>query len=170
MEETKIINGSVYTFEVPENLILAREIAAQELKGYKIGHETDGYRTYFYFVCNTHFTKIKKCIGRLYYDNETSKFSLYKDVEPKNHIHNKSNCVGVNGVIFAKLRVGDYIYFNIGQKHYKIRVEKAIKTGHYYTNTDKDGLYSELQFFIPIQELKEIEIGQKSTRKARARA
>jgi len=169
MIEVKIINGRKYEFELTENLIVAREIAALDLKGYRIGHQTDGYETIFYFICKTHFTTEKKEIGRLYYNVDTSKFSLIKYINPEYHIHHKSNSLGVNGVIFSKLRMGDYIFFKIGKnKTYKIRVEKATRVGHYLMNTDKDGIYSELQFFIPLTELTEIPTKKKTTKRKRA--
>ena len=82
---------------------------------------------------------------------------------------NKTQELGVNGVLFGKLRVGDYIYFKIGEKLYKIRVEKAIKTGN-YKNFVYGGYNSELQFFIPIQELKEIETKSRNKKRAKKRA
>lgn len=77
----------------------------------------------------------------------------------------KSGEVGINGVIFAKLRVGDYIYFKIDKKLYKIRVEKAAKVGN-YKNFEITSYNSELQFFIPISEL--TEVGNKSKKRKRA--
>ena len=77
---------------------------------------------------------------------------------------NKTQELGVNGAIFGKLRVGDYIYFKIGDRLYKIRVEKAIKTGN-YKNFIVNGYNSELQFFIPIQELKEVETSKSKAKK-----
>ena len=83
---------------------------------------------------------------------------------------NKTQELGVNGAIFGKLRVGDYIYFKIGDKLYKIRVEKSIKTGN-YKNFIVNGYNSELQFFIPIQELKEVETSKsKAKKRAKKRA
>ena len=163
MEEIRIINGLKYTFEVTENEVLARQISG-EYDGFKICHVSDGYSTKFFKVFNGE----KKQIGTLYYNYDNGKFSLWKFINPKTHIMNKTQELGVNGAIFAKLRVGDYIYFKIGEKLYKIRVEKAIKTGN-YKNFVYGGYNSELQFFIPIQELKEIETAKK-TRKKRARA
>jgi len=163
MEEIRIINGRKYSFEITENELLAREISG-EYEGFKICHISDGYSTKFFKVFNGE----KKQIGTLYYNYDNGKFSLWKFINPKTHIMNKTQELGVNGAIFAKLRVGDYIYFKIGEKLYKIRVEKAIKTGN-YKNFVYGGYNSELQFFIPIQELKEIETAKK-TRKKRARA
>ena len=163
MEEIRIINGRKYSFEITENELLAREISG-EYDGFKICHVSDGYSTKFFKVFNGE----KKQIGTLYYNYDSGKFSLWKFINPKTHIMNKTQELGVNGAIFAKLRVGDYIYFKIGEKLYKIRVEKAIKTGN-YKNFVYGGYNSELQFFIPIQELKEIETAKK-TRKKRARA
>ena len=68
----------------------------------------------------------------------------------------KTNEVGVNGFIFAKLRVCDYLYFKIDNKTYKINVDKAMKVGN-YKNFECTAYNSELQFFIPIFELKEYE-------------
>lgn len=81
----------------------------------------------------------------------------------------KTGEVGVNGAIFAKLRVGDYIHFTIGKKKYKIRVEKAAKVGN-YKNFSITGYNSELQFFIPMSELAEIETKKKTRTTKRKRA
>ena len=69
---------------------------------------------------------------------------------------NVTNEVGVNGAIFSKLRVGDYLYFKIDKKTYKIRVGKAIQVGN-YKNFEGTAYNSELQFFIPLSELTELE-------------
>ena len=165
MEEIRIINGHKYTFEVTENELLAREISG-EYESFKICHVSDGYGTKFFKVFNGE----KKQIGALYYDPDNGKYSLWKFINPKTHIMNKTQELGVNGAIFCKLRVGDYIYFKIGDKLYKIRVEKAIKTGN-YKNFVYGGYNSELQFFIPIQELKEIETSKsKAKKRAKKRA
>lgn len=162
MEEIRVINGHKYTFEVTENEILAREISG-EYDGFKICHESDGYGTKFYKVFGTE----KKQIGTLYYNPDNGKYSLWKFINPKTHIMTKTNELGVNGVIFAKLRVGDYIYFKIGEKLYKIRVEKAIKTGN-YKNFVYGGYNSELQFFIPLSELQEVKTTKKTRKRKRA--
>lgn len=165
MEEIRIINGHKYTFEVTENEILAREISGQ-YDDFKICHISDGYGTKFFKV----FGAEKKQIGDLYYNPDNGKYTLWKFINPKTHIMNKTQELGVNGAIFGKLRVGDYIYFKIGDKLYKIRVEKAIKTGN-YKNFVYGGYNSELQFFIPIQELKEIETSKsKAKKRAKKRA
>ena len=165
MEEIRIINGHKYTFEVTENEILAREISGQ-YDGFKICHISDGYGTKFFKV----FGAEKKQIGDLYYNPDNGKYTLWKFINPKTHIMNKTQELGVNGAIFSKLRVGDYIYFKIGDKLYKIRVEKAIKTGN-YKNFVYGGYNSELQFFIPIQELKEVETSKsKAKKRAKKRA
>lgn len=164
MEEIRVINGHKYTFEVTENEVLAREISG-EYDGYKICHISDGYGTKFFKV----FAGEKKQIGALYYNPDDGKYSLWKFINPKTHIMNKTQELGVNGVLFGKLRVGDYIYFKIGEKLYKIRVEKAIKTGN-YKNFVYGGYNSELQFFIPIQELKEIETKSRNKKRAKKRA
>ena len=78
---------------------------------------------------------------------------------------NKTGEVGVNSTLFSKLRVGDYIHFQVGDKKYKIRVEKAAKVGN-YKNFEITSYNSELQFFIPISEL--TEIGNKSKKRKRA--
>ena len=77
--------------------------------------------------------------------------------------------MGVNGAIYAKLRVGDYIHFTIGKKKYKIRVEKAAKVGN-YKNFSVTGYNSELQFFIPMSELTEIESKKKKSTRTNKRA
>lgn len=165
MEEIRIINGHKYTFEATENEILAREISGQ-YDGFKICHISDGYGTKFFKV----FGAEKKQIGDLYYNPDNGKYTLWKFINPKLHIMNKTQELGVNGAIFGKLRVGDYIYFKIGDKLYKIRVEKAIKTGN-YKNFIVNGYNSELQFFIPIQELKEVETSKsKAKKRAKKRA
>ena len=165
MEEIRIINGRKYSFEITENELLAREISG-EYDGFKICHISDGYSTKFFKVFNGE----KKQIGTLYYNYDNGKFSLWKFINPKLHIMNKTQELGVNGAIFGKLRVGDYIYFKIGDRLYKIRVEKAIKTGN-YKNFVYGGYNSELQFFIPIQELKEVETSKsKAKKRAKKRA
>lgn len=160
MEEIRIINGREYKVVVTENELLAREIRG-EYGGYRIGYRTDGYTTNFLKI----FGNEKKEIGKIIYDPDTAKFSLWKYLKSKNHIMHKSGEVGINGVIFAKLRVGDYIYFKIDKKLYKIRVEKAAKVGN-YKNFEITSYNSEPQFFIPISEL--TEIGNKSKKRKRA--
>lgn len=158
MEEIREINGLTYTFEVTENEILAREIS-KEYNGFRINHITDGYSTKFYKV----FGSEKKEIGTLYYNPDNAKFSLWKFINPKMHIMKKTGELGVNGAIFAKLRVGDYVYFKIARKLYKIRIEKAVKVGN-YKNFATTAYNSELQFFIPIAELTEITEKKKKTK------
>ena len=148
MIETRIINGTSYDFEVPENEIMAREIIAKKFDDYEIKRITEFYKTTFYKCFNGE----KKEIGRLFYDCESGKFHLFKFVKPTRHIMNKTGEVGVNGTLFSKLRIGDYIHFQIGDKKYKIRVEKAAKVGN-YKNFGITAYNSELQFFIPISEL-----------------
>lgn len=158
MEEKVIINGREYTVYVTENEQLAREICAQSFNGYELKHATNAYMTKFYKV----FGNEKKEIGQLYYDPDTHKYHLFKYLNPKLHIMAKTGEVGVNGAIYAKLRVGDYIHFTIGKKKYKIRVEKAAKVGN-YKNFSITGYNSELQFFIPISELTEVESKKKKS-------
>ena len=152
MEEIRIINGKEYKFEVTENEILAREIRKLNFDGYKITAVTDCYSTEFYKV----FENEKKLIGKLIYNPANYKFSLWKFLKSKTHIMLKTNEVGVNGAIFSKLRVGDYLYFKIDKKTYKIRVGKAIQVGN-YKNFEGTAYNSELQFFIPLSELTELE-------------
>ncbi len=159
MEEKIIVNGHEYTVYITENEQLAREICAQSFNGYSLKHATSGYMTKFYKV----FGNDKKEIGQLYYDPDTHKYHLFKYLNPKIHVMKKTGEVGVNGAIYAKLRVGDYIHFTIGKKKYKIRVEKAAKVGN-YKNFAITGYNSELQFFIPMSELTEIESKKKTTR------
>lgn len=162
MEEIRVVNGREYTFYITENEILAREISGQDYKGFTIKHLTSGYCTKFYKVVGTE----KKEIGTLYYNPDNGKYSLWKFINPNIHVMKKTGELGVNGAIFAKLRVGDYIYFKIGKKLFKIRVEKAVKVGN-YKNFNLTAYNSELQFFIPLAELTEIE---SKTKKARKRA
>lgn len=165
MDEKVIINGREYTVYVTENELLAREICAQSFNGYSLKHSTNAYMTKFYKV----FGEEKKEIGQLYYDPDTHKYHLFKFLNPKIHVMTKTGEVGVNGAIFAKLRVGDYIHFTIGKKKYKIRVEKAAKVGN-YKNFSITGYNSELQFFIPMSELAEIETKKKTRTTKRKRA
>jgi hypothetical protein len=165
MQEIQIINGHEYTVEVTENELLARQISGQSFNGYSIKHATDIYTTKFY-KC---FANKKKEIGKLFYDTDTAKFHLYKYLNPKIHIMTKTGEVGINGAIFAKLRVGDYIHFQIAKKRYKIRVEKAAKVGN-YKNFGEGSYNSELQFFIPVAELTEIEDKKKTKTTKRKRA
>lgn len=162
MEEKIIINGREYTVYVTENEQLAREICAQTFNGYSLKHATNAYMTKFYKV----FGNEKKEIGQLYYDPDAHKYHLFKYLDPKIHVMKKTGEVGVNGAIYAKLRVGDYIHFTIGKKKYKIRVEKAAKVGN-YKNFGATAYNSELQFFIPMSELTEIESKKKTTRTAK---
>lgn len=81
---------------------------------------------------------------------------------------NTTNEVGVNGAIFSKLRVGDYLFFKIDEKTYKISVAKAAKVGN-YKNFSGTSYNSELQFFIPISELTELESKKKKTRARKTR-
>lgn len=167
MEEIREINGTKYSFYVTENEVLAREIASQEHKGYKIKHVTNGYESKFYKCVDSPFVREEKLIGTLYYNPDNGKFMLWKFIDPKTHIMKNSSELGINGAIFAKLRVGDYVYFKIGQQLYKIRIEKAVKVGN-YKNFSATANNSELQFFIPISELTEIETKKKkSTRRKR---
>lgn len=181
MEEKIIVNGREYTVWITENEQLAREICAQTFNGYSLKHATNAYMTKFYKVFGaTHVdifdengnpTKItkwanKKEIGQLYYDPDAHKYHLFKYLDPKIHVMKKTGEVGVNGAIYAKLRVGDYIHFTIGKKKYKIRVEKAAKVGN-YKNFGATAYNSELQFFIPMSELTEIESKKKTTRTAK---
>lgn len=158
MQEIIVINGHEYPVEVTENELLAREIVRQDFGNFRIEHSTDCYITRFYKV----FGGEKKEIGKLFYDIDTAKFHLFKYLNPKVHIMEKTGEVGVNGAVFAKLRIGDYIHFQIAKKKYKIRVEKAAKVGNYknFANTSYN---SELQFFIPVAELTEIETKRKRT-------
>ena len=166
MEEIIIVNGREYSVYVTENEILAREISKQNYPGYEIKHATSGYLTKFYKV----FGKEKKEIGQLLYDVDKHKYHLFKYLDPKIHVMQKTGEVGVNGALFAKLRVGDYIHFTIGRKKYVIRVEKAAKVGN-YKNFSVTAYNSELQFFIPMSELKELEDKKKkTTRPKRKRA
>lgn len=162
MEEIRIINGKEYKFEVTENEILAREIRKLDFDGYKITAVTDCYSTEFYKV----FGNEKNLIGKLIYNPANYKFSLWKFLKSKAHIMLKTNEVGVNGAIFSRLRVGDYLYFKIDKKTYKIRVGKAIQVGN-YKNFEGTAYNSELQFFIPLSELTEIESKQTKRRKRR---
>ena len=163
MEEIKVINGKEYKFEVTENEILAREIRKLNFAGYKIAAVTDCYSTEFYKI----FGNEKKLIGKLIYNPANYIFSLWKILKSKNHIMNVTNEVGVNGAIFSKLRVGDYLYFKIDKKTYKIRVGKAIQVGN-YKNFEGTAYNSELQFFIPLSELTELE-SKKTGRKRNKR-
>lgn len=162
MDEIRVINGVEYKFYVTENEILAREIQKLKFSGYKIVGVTDGYKTEFYKV----FDDKKKQIGVLYYDPAKCKFSLWKFLSAAKHVMNKTGEVGVNHTIFSKLRTGDYIYFKIDKKLYKIRVEKAAKVGN-CKNFEYMGYNSELQFFIPLSELTEIESKKKKAQRAR---
>lgn len=164
MDEIRVINGVEYKFCVTENEILAREIRKLEFSGYKIVGVSDGYKTEFYKV----FGNEKKQIGVLYYDPDKCKFSLWKFLNASKHVMNKTEEVGVNHTIFSKLRTGDYIYFKIDKKLYKIRVEKAAKVGN-CKNFEHMGYNSELQFFIPITELTEVESKKKTKRTRKAR-
>lgn len=164
MEEKVIINGHEYTVWVTENEQLAREIS-KDYGDYSIKHATSGYLTKFVKVMGNE----KKEIGQLYYDPDTHKYHLFKYLNPKLHIMTKTGEVGVNGAIYAKLRVGDYIHFTIGKKKYKIRVEKAAKVGN-YKNFSVTGYNSELQFFIPMSELTEIESKKKKSTRTDKRA
>lgn len=165
MKEIQVINGVEYAVEVTENEILAREISAKEYSGYQIKHATDFYVTKFY-KC---FAGEKKEIGKLFYNPDQSKFHLYKYLNPKTHVMSKTSEVGVNASIFMKLRMGDYIHFQIGDKKYYIRVEKAAKVGN-YKNFGLTSYNSELQFFIPTCELTEAESKKKKTTKRKKRA
>lgn len=156
MEEIKVINGREYKIEVTENEIFAREIRKLQFDGYKIIASTDCYSTEFFKA----FGNEKKLIGKLIYDPYNSKFSLWKFLKSKNHIMLKTNEVGINGTIFSKLRVGDYLYFKIDKKIYKIRVGKAMQVGN-YKNFESAAHNSELQFFIPMSELTELKSKRK---------
>ena len=159
MEETRIVNGTKYTFHITENEILAREIRDLEFNGYRITANTNGYTTEFY----KDFGSDKKLIGKLIYNPHSFKFSLWKFLNSSNHIMKSTKEVGVNGALFSKLRVGDYLYFKIDSKTYKIRAGKAVKVGN-YKNFEATAYNSELQFFIPLNELTEIESKRKNLR------
>ena len=164
MDEIRVINGIEYKFCITENEILAREIRKLQFTGFRIVANTDGYITEFYKV----FGNEKKLIGKLLYNPDNYKFSLWKFLKSKNHVMNTTNEVGVNGAIFSKLRVGDYLFFKIDEKTYKISVAKAAKVGN-YKNFSGTSYNSELQFFIPISELTELESKKKKTRARKTR-
>lgn len=164
MDEIRVINGIEYKYHVTENEILAREIRKLEFSGYRIAANTDGYATEFYKI----FGDEKKLIGKLYYNPDNYKFSLWKFLKSKSHVMSITNEVGVNGTIFAKLRMCDYLFFKIDDKTYKISVAKAAKVGN-YKNFSGTSYNSELQFFIPISELTELESKKKKTKTRKTR-
>ena len=154
----EVING--YEFEVTPNHLLAREIVKGKNEDYKLTYITECYKTTFYKEFTANGVQEKKQIGVLYYNQTTNKFLLWKFINPEKHIFKKSYEVGVNAAIFRKLRVCDCLYFVIKKKKYYISVEKATKVGS-YRNFGVTGYNSELQFFIPMSELKEVKKDKK---------
>lgn len=147
MEIKKIINGHEYTFEVPQNFIVAEEIKGN-YDGYKIIHETNCYSSTLY-KANTNFYEKKKMqnIGILVFNPETEKITLHKFVNDAEHKFLKSQSYGINNEIIKHLRTFDNIIIHNKKDKFFISVSKALKVGQ-YLHFDK----YELQLFIPISE------------------
>lgn len=151
MEITKTINGHEYTFEVPQNWIVAEEIKGN-YDGYKLTHETNCYCSKIYKQ-NTNFFDDKeiKNIGTLIYNPETERITLYKHVNDEEHRFEKGLAYGINNEIIKHLRTFDKILIENKTNKFVISVAKALKVGQ-YLHFNK----YELQLFIPISEFKQI--------------
>lgn len=145
----KEINGHIYEFELLDNAIIANKIKGRYL-GYNLTQFTEGCVSKIYMQetgCMS--SGKKKCIGTLIYNQDKEKITLYKNVNPKEHLHIKSNSYGVNSEIIKNLRTSDGIIIDDKKNKYYISVAKALKVGQYlHFNA------YELQLFIPIEQFK----------------
>lgn len=148
LSRTEIING--YEFFIPYNEIIARQI---DYSGYdySIKHKTECYCSEIYKI----FGKEKKMIGKLCFNSDTNKLILHKFIKSDKHEMHKTSEFGINEKIFKNLRVCDMIVFHIDKVCYTITVSKALKVGNY--KNFKGSYNSELQYFIPIEELKKLQ-------------
>lgn len=151
MQITKNIKGIEYTFEVPQNWMVAEEIKGN-YDGYKLTHDTNCYCSKIYKT-NTSFYEDKKVknIGTLIFNPETERITLYKYVNDEEHKFLKSQSYGINNEIIKHLRTFDKIIIENNKSKYLISVSKALKVGQ-YLHFDK----YELQLFIPISEFKQL--------------
>lgn len=161
MQITKNINGHDYTFEVPENYIVAEEISGT-YDGYKLTQETCCYCSRIFKKETSEFSgKEVKHIGTLIYNPDSSKITLHKFVDDAEHKFIKGQSYGINNEIIKRLRTFDRILIENKKNYFEIPVAKALKIGN-YLHFDK----YELQLFIPIEEFKIIEKrGKKSVYK-----
>jgi len=151
MQITKEINGREYTFEVPQNHIIAKDIA-KSYDGYRIEFTTDCYTSKLFMVNTSAFLpKERKLIGTLRYNPETEIVTLVKFVDDEIHKFLKMESYGINNEIIKHLRPCDQILIVAGKAKFKISVNKAIKVGQ-YLHFNK----YELQLFIPISEFKNL--------------
>ena len=148
LSETIIING--YSFLNPYNNIIASKID-YDGNDYKIKHKTECYSTEIYKIMGAE----KKMIGKLNYNPDTNKLVLHKFINMDKHLFKKTSEFGINEKIFKNLRVCDIICFHINNVCYTINVSKAVKVGN-YKNFKNSYNSQDLQFFIPIEKLKEI--------------
>ncbi len=147
LSKTVIIDG--YECLNPFNNIVACNIDYQG-EDYQIKHKTDLYSSDIYKV----FGKEQKHIGKLCYNPKSQILVLHKFIKD-NHTMLVSQEFGINEKIFKKLRVCDMIVFHVDNVAYSIRVSKAVKKGNYKRFKDSYNC-EDLQFFIPIEELKEL--------------
>lgn len=145
----KEINGHIYEFEVPDNQLVAKKIAGT-YTGYQLTQETEGYLSNI-FMQEDCSKEVKK-IGTLIYKPEHEKLTLYKHINPAEHLHLKTNSFGINNEIMKNLRASDRIVINDEKNKYQISVYKALKVGQYLHFSA-----FELQFFIPVKEFKILE-------------
>lgn len=160
MQITKEVNGHEYTFEVPENWIIAEEIKGN-YDGYKIIQETSCYCSKLFRVNTSAFLeKEVKQIGMLCYNPDTEKVTLFKFVNDEEHRFEKGQMYGINNEIIKHMRTFDRIVIENKTHKFEISVAKAVKVGQ-YLHFDK----YELQLFIPIDEFKTTEKKVKKNKK-----
>ena len=159
LSKIEIING--YEFFVPYNEIIARQIDYTGLD-YTLKHKTNCYCTEIYKL----WAGEKKMIGKLIFNPDTNKLVLHKFIKSDKHEMRKTSEFGINEKIFKNLRVCDMIVFHVDKVCYTITVSKALKVGNY--KNFKGSYNSELQYFIPIEDLKKLE-NMKGAKHARIR-
>ena len=142
------IDGRIY-FQ-PYNDIIGCQIDYTGLD-YRLRHITDCYCTEIYKL----WADEKKMIGKLVFNPDTNKLILHKFIKYDKHEMQKTSEFGINEKIFKNLRVCDLIVFHVDKVCYTITVSKALKVGNY--KNFKGSYNNELQYFIPIEELKKLE-------------
>lgn len=152
------INGRTYC--VPYNWQVAEMIKA-DYEGYKIRHKSSGCMSEIYKVT----CKENKMIGKLIFNPDTKRLILHKFIKDDTHVMQTTQELGINADIFKNLRLCDKIVWHINNVVYVINVNKAVKVGNY--KNFKDSYNSELQFFIPISELKKLE--EKTSKKKKCK-
>lgn len=153
------INGRTYC--VPYNWQVAELIKA-DYEGYKIRHKSNGCASEIYKVSCFGDAKM---IGKLVFNPDTKRLILHKFIKNETHVMQTTEELGINADVFKNLRLCDKIVWHIDKVAYVINVNKAVKVGNY--KNFKESYNSELQFFIPVSELKKLE--EKTSKKKKCK-